>query len=88
MNQLNEAQFLGYLILAFITLGGFIGIVNKMSQPVNELKIVIQELKDCIATLKADAESHNYRITQHGEEIDELDRRLTRVETELKLRNK
>lgn len=35
---MNEAQFVGNVILALITLGSFVAIINKFTQPINELK--------------------------------------------------
>ena len=68
----DEVQFLGYLVLAVITLGGFIGVITKITQPVNDLRVVIQELKDCIKSIKADNETQNKRLDEHGKEIDDL----------------
>lgn len=85
---MDQAQFIGYLVLAVITLGSFIGVAQKFTQPINELKVVIQELKDCIAQIRADSEMQNRRITQHGREIDELKGRVGIMETKMDLLHK
>ncbi len=85
---MEQTQFIGYLVLAVITLGSFIGVAQKFTQPINELKIVIQELKDCIAQIRQDSEMQNRRITEHGKEIDDLKGRLGRVETKMDLLHK
>ena len=85
---MEQAQFIGYLVLAAITLGSFIGVAQKFTQPINELKVVIQELKDCIVQIRADNEMQNQRITQHGQEIDELKGRVGVMETKMDLLHK
>lgn len=85
---MEQAQFIGYLVLAAITLGSFIGVAQKFTQPINELKVVIQELKDCIVQIRADNEMQNRRIIQHGQEIDELKGRVGVMETKMDLLHK
>lgn len=79
----DEAQFLGYLVLAIITLGGFIGVITKITEPVNELKIVIQELKGCIEVLKNDNATQNRKLEEHGKLIDELRLKVEGLETKV-----
>ena len=31
-----QAQIIGYIVLAVVTLGGFIGVIQKITQPRNE----------------------------------------------------
>lgn len=82
---MSENEILGYVITAFITLGAFFSVIQKFTQPINELKIVIQELRDCIATLKSDTALQNRRLEKHGEEIDKLDKRVGEIETKIKM---
>lgn len=69
---MSEAQFLGSLIPALSVLGGFIAVIIKINQPINDLRVVVQELKDCIAALKCDNSTQNRRLDAHGKEIDKL----------------
>lgn len=85
---MDQAQFIGYLVLAVITLGSFIVVVQRFTQPINELKVVIQELKDCIAQIRSDSEMQNRRITQHGQEIDDLKERVNVMETKMEILHK
>lgn len=85
---MNEVQILGYAITAIITLGAFISVVQKFTQPINELKIVIQELRDCISSLKNDNATQNRRIEKHGEEIDRLKDRVGTIETKIDMYHK
>lgn len=80
---MNETEFVGYLVLAVITLGGFIAAIMKFVQPINDLRIVIQKLNDTIDTLKTDNITQNRRIKKHGEQIDDLDHRVGKIETEI-----
>lgn len=85
---MNETQFLGYLISAIITLGGFVAVIMKFVQPINDLRIVIQKLNDTIDTLKTDNDKQSKRIDKHGEEIDKLDHRVGKLETKVEMYHK
>lgn len=82
---MEDTQFLGYLVMAIITLGGFVTVIQKFTQPINDLKVVIQELRDCISSIKADNASQNRRIEEHGKEIDSLKDRVSKAETKIDL---
>lgn len=85
---MDEIQFLGYLIMAVITLGGFVAVIMKFVQPINELRVVIQKLDDTIESLKNDNAVQNKRIDQHGERIDQLDNRVGKIETKIEMIDK
>lgn len=85
---MNDIQFLGYLVSAIITLGGFIAVIMKFIQPINDLRLVIQKLNDTIEALKNDNLAQNKRIDKHGEQIDDLNHRVGKIETRIELRNK
>lgn len=80
---MNEAEFLGYVVLAIITLSSFIAVANKFTQPINDLKVVVQELRDCISSLKETNNEQNRIINRHGEEIDDLKSRVKEIETKI-----
>lgn len=80
---MNELQFVGYLVSAIITLGGFIAVIMKFVQPINDLRIVIQKLNDAIDTLRNDNAQHNRKIEKHDEELDKLDHRVGTLETKM-----
>ena len=82
---MEETQFLGYLVTAVITLGSFVAVIQKLTQPINDLKVVIQELRDCISSLKTDNATQNRRLDEHGKEIDELKGRMSKAETKIQL---
>lgn len=84
----EEAIIVGYAVLAIITLGSFIGLVLKFTQPINELRIVIQKLNDNIDSLKNDNANHDKRIEKHGQEIDKLDHRVGKLETKMDMYHK
>lgn len=80
---MRDVEFLGYLISALITLGGFIGIVIKFTQPINDLRVVIQKLNDTIDSLKDNVLVHDKRIETHGKQIDELTNRVGKMEIKM-----
>ena len=63
---MDQTQFLGYLVTAIITLGAFVAVIQKLTQPINDLKVVIQELRDCINSLKTDNATQNRRLPLDG----------------------
>lgn len=78
---MEETQFLGYLVVAIVTLGAFISVISKFTQPINDLRIVIQKLNDSINTLKTTDNRHDKKIEEHDKHIDKLDHRVDRLET-------
>lgn len=82
---MDETQFLGYLISAIITLGAFVAVIMKFTQPINDLRVVIQKLNDAIDSMKLDNDVQNRRIEKHGEQIDKLDRRVGKIETKIEM---
>ena len=85
---MDEAQFLGYLVMAIITLGGFVAVIMKITQPINDLRVVVQELKDCINTLKTDNATQNRRLDEHGKDIDDLKIKMGTLETRVNMYHK
>jgi predicted nuclease with TOPRIM domain len=85
---MDEYTFLGYLIPAIITLGGFVAFVMKMVQPINELRIVVQELKDCISAMRENDHRHDEQLKKHEEKIGQLETRTERLETRVKMYHK
>ena len=82
---MEQTQFLGYLVTAIITLGSFVAVIQKLTQPINDLKVVIQELRDCISSLKNDNATQNRRLDEHGKDIDDLKDRMTKAETKINM---
>ena len=82
---MDEATFLGYLVIAAGTLIGFVTMVMKFVQPINELRIVIQKLNDTIDSLKTDNEHQNTKIDKLKEKTDKLDHRVGKLETKMNI---
>lgn len=85
---MDEAQFLGYLVMAIITLGGFVAVIMKITQPINDLRVVVQELRDCITTLKNDNATQNRRLDEHGRDIDDLKIKVGKLTTRVDMYHK
>lgn len=85
---MDEMQFVGYLVSAVITLGGFVAVIMKITQPINDLRVVVQELKDCITTLKNDNSTQNRRLDEHGRDIDNLKIQVGTLKTKIEMYHK
>ena len=80
--------FLGYLIPGLITLGSFIAIVMRIVQPITELRIAIQELKDCISAMRENDRRRDEQIKSHDERINQLETRTDKLETRVGMYHK
>lgn len=74
--------------MAIITLGGFVAVIMKITQPINDLRVVVQELRDCINTLKNDNTTQNRRLDEHGKDIDDIKLKLGNLETKVNMYHK
>lgn len=85
---MDQAQLIGYAVTIVITLGSFIAVIQKFTQPINELKIVIQKLNDNIDSLKIDNDTQNKRLDRHRDEIEDLQMRVNNLELKMKVYHK
>ena len=76
---MEQAQLIGYAVIAIITLGSFIVVIQRFTQPINELRIVIQELKDCIKDINKENARHTERLDKHRDQIEELQKDVAEV---------
>ena len=82
---MGEAEILGYAVTVVITLGAFIAVIQKFTQPINDLRVVIQKLNDNIDALKTDNANQNKRLEKQGEEINLLDKRVGSLENKVEI---
>ena len=80
-----ETQILGYVLLAFITICGFIVAINKMTKPINDLRLVVQELKDCIKSLRETNTTQNEKLERHRKDIEGLKIKVGELETKVNM---
>ena len=85
---MEEIEVLGYAVTVIITLGAFIAVIQKFTQPINDLKVVIQKLNDNIDSLKSDNVSHSRRLDKHGDQIDKLETKVGKLETKVDMYHK
>lgn len=85
---MDEIQLAGYAVTAVVILGGFVSIINKFTQPINDLRVVIQKLNDRIDAMIRDDDKRDKAIERHGKKIDDLDDRVTKVETTISIHHK
>lgn len=82
---MDETQFLGYLVLAVISLGAFLLVVQRFTQPINDLRVVIQELRDCVKSLRDNSNAQASELKEHGAAINDLRGRVDRVELKVSM---
>lgn len=93
---MDQAQIIGTVVIGTGTVLTILVSVNNLTKPlkefkdgfiasIGELKIAIQELKDCVSGLKEMNSVINKRLEKHGEEIDELKRRVDRLDTKMNM---
>lgn len=85
---MDETQFLGYLVIAIVTLGGFVAVIMKFVQPINDLRVVIQKLNDSIDAITKNNERQTKRLDKHDDQIDKLDHRVGTIETKIDMYHK
>lgn len=85
---MDDVVLIGYAVTAVVVLGGFIGVIMKFTQPINDLRVVIQKLNDKIDSIIADANELKIRVGEHGKEIDALGTRVCKIETRIDMNNK
>lgn len=89
---MEQAQAIGYFIIAGGAVISFVISVNKISDkftgPLNELKIAIQKLNDSIEHLLKDSEVLKDRIAKHGQEINDLISRMDKLEIKVEMLHK
>ena len=88
VSDMDEYQLLGAIITSVITLGAFVAVILKFTQPINDLRIVIQKLNDNIDSMKADSKQHSERLDKHDAQIDNLDHRVWTIETKFEFYHK
>lgn len=82
---MNETLLIGYAVTAVVILGGFIAVVQKFTQPINDLKVVIQRLIDTMDNLEKANANQNKRLDRHGQEIDELKGEVSEIKIKMKM---
>lgn len=82
---MDTSTVIGYAVTAIITLGSFIAVITKFTQPINDLRVVIQKLNDNIDMMKHDNEVQGKKLDVHDEKINELDGRVGQLETKVNI---
>ena len=92
---MDEMQMLGYIVTAVITLGAFYGVIQKFTQPINELRVVIQKLLDNMESMEKSDQDRDEKIEkqgdelrEHGKEIGDLKSRVGKMETRMDIYHK
>ena len=77
---MTDAQFMGMLITAIITLlGGISVIVAIIIRPVIKLNSTIAELNTKLTNLDKNYEDLKQRVNNHGKQIDRHETRISQI---------
>lgn len=82
---MSDMEMIGLIVLAVVALSGFVTIVIKFTQPINELRLAIQKLIDKLDSLSGDNEEHEKRLKEHDIHFNKLDGRVGKLETKMKI---
>lgn len=82
---MEEVTILGYVLIALITIIGFIISIIKLTKPINDLQLAVQELRGLIKSLGETEATQNTRIDAHGQDIDELRLKVGKLETKVNM---
>ena len=85
---MSEMEFLGTLIGAIITLGGFIAVIVKFTQPINDLRVVIQKLNDKLDNLEKQSNDRDAKNEKIDGRVEKLEDRFIDMETKMKIYHK
>ena len=80
---MEEFQLIGQAISTVITLGAFLAVIMKFTQPINDLRVVIQKLNDNIDSMKKDSEKHEKSIGRHEDKLNDHENRIVTLETKV-----
>lgn len=67
---MNET--VGIIIAAIVVIAGFVSVIVKVMNPINDLNLNIVKLTAAIDRLIDNDKKQDERISNHGKEIDEL----------------
>ena len=84
---MNSNEFLGTLVIAVVTLGGFGGLLYKCYAPINKLNENIIKLTSEIERLLENDKIHERRLNSHHDKIDGLNHNIARLDKEVASHN-
>ena len=78
---MNTNEFMGMLITAIAALLGIVSVIVAICvKPIINLNKSITKLNDNIDVLNNSYSNLNARVTKHGEEIDDHEKRILKIE--------
>ena len=88
MENYNEIFMLGAVLIALITIIGFVTCIVKLMDPINKLNLAIQELRDFVKAINEQNATQNRRLDEHGKAIDQLNIKFEGLETKVNMYHK
>lgn len=71
-----------------VTIGGFLAIIWKFTEPINKLNLAIQELRDYMKQERETNDRQNKRLDEHGKAIDNLNMEMQGLKTRVDMYHK
>ena len=71
-----------------VTIGGFLAIIWKFTEPINKLNLAIQELRDYMRQERETNDRQNKRLDEHGKAIDNLNVEMQGLKTRVEMYHK
>ena len=68
-----------------VTIGGFLAIIWKFTEPINKLNLAIQELRDYMKQERETNDRQNKRLDEHGKAIDNLNMQMQGLKTRVEM---
>jgi hypothetical protein len=81
---MNSNEIIGMLIVAGVSLGGFITLIWKCFKPISDLNLNIVKLTSTIEALINNDTRQDMRLETHGKEIDKINVQLGKHDERIK----
>lgn len=96
---MDQTTMIGSVVLTIITLGSFIAVIQKFTKPIKDIEIkiieslnnftlAIQKLNFCVEGLEKNLLQVIDRLNRHSSRIEEVERKLSNMETKMNLYHK
>lgn len=85
---MNDPTTLGNAVLVIITLGSFIALISKLTNPINDLTLEVRQLNTKLEYLIVDNDVHNNRLDKHSDKINDLYAKFQNLETKMDMYHK
>lgn len=96
---MDQTTMIGSVVLTIITLGSFIAVIQKFTKPIKDIEskivesfnnftLAIQKLNFCVEGLEKSLLQVIDRLNRHSSRIEEVERKLSNMETRMNVYHK